>query len=278
MAYHRGMNALPPWLRDVLRGPWGQGLAQLAVLLAVLWWVRAMSWGLARRLVRLSRYAGRAREHRPARQMTLQGLIADGISALAFFAAAIWVLLRLVQVPAQSLAWAIGLLGAGIGLAARPLISDYLAGIGFVIEDAFSVGEKVRLGVEEGVIERVNLRSTLLRAMTGELVTVPNGEIRIVHNYSRGLFSTADVHLRLASVDVARALPLLAELGDEAAAALPDLDGPWQIISKSGELGAQTDLTLLARTRFGRGADLRPQLMALVHERLRGAGIAFEGG
>lgn len=256
----------------------GRMLGQLLVLAALVWLVRRLSWGLARRVVRLSRYAGRVREHRPARQMTLQGLIADGISALALFAAALWILVSLVRVPAQSLAWAIGLLGAGIGLAARPLISDYLAGIGFVIEDAFSVGEKVRLGEEEGVIERVNLRSTQLRAMTGELVTVPNGEIRIIHNYSRGLFSTADVHLILASVDVARALPLLAALGDEAAAELPDLDGPWQIISKSGELGAQTSLTLLARTRFGRGADLRPQLMALVQERLRQAGIAFEGG
>lgn len=262
----------------LITASWARILAQFVALAAAVWVVRALSWVLARRLVRLSRYAGRAREHRPARQMTLQGLIADGISALAIFAAALWVLVRLVQVPAQSLAWAIGLLGAGIGLAARPLISDYLAGIGFVIEDTFSVGEKVRLGEEEGVIERVSLRSTHLRAMSGELVTVPNGEIRIVHNYSRGLFSTADVHLRLASVDVARALPLLATLGEEAAAALPDLDGPWQIISKSGELGAQTGLTLLARTRYGRGADLRPQLMALVQERLRAAGIAFEGG
>jgi hypothetical protein len=107
---------------------------------------------------------------------------------------------------------------------------------------------------------------------------VPNGEIRVIHNYSRGRFSTADVHLVLASVDVARALPLLTALGEEAARELPDLAGPWQIISMSGELGPRTSLTLLARTAFGRGADLRPQLMALVEARLRAAGIAFDGG
>jgi small conductance mechanosensitive channel len=251
---------------------------QLVLLILGVYVARRLSWALARRVVRISRYASRAREHRPARQMTLQGLLADGISGAVLVAAFLLALVRLAGVPAQTMAWAIGLLGAGIGLAARPLISDYLAGIGFVIEDTFSVGEKVRLGTEEGVIERVDLRTTQLRAMSGELVTVPNGEIRIVHNFSRGRFSTADVHLNLAAVDVARALPLLTALGEEAARDLPDLDGPWQIISKSGELGSRTSLTLLARTTFGKGADLRPQLMALVHERLRAAGIAFDGG
>ena len=259
-------------------GPRGWLALQLILIVALAWLARRLSWGIARRLVRLSRYGSRVREHRPARQMTLQGLVADAISAAVLTVAVLLTLVRLAGVPAQTMAWAIGLLGAGIGLAARPLISDYLAGIGFVIEDAFSVGEKVRLGVEEGVIERVDLRTTHLRAMTGELVMVPNGEIRIIHNYSRGRFSTADVHLVLASVDVARALPLLTALGDEAARDLPDLDGPWQIISKSGELGPRTSLTLLARTAFGKGADLRPQLMALVDERLRAAGIAFDGG
>lgn len=274
------LHAAATWLADLKAGlgPRGWAALQLALLATVVWLVRHLSWGLARRLVRLSRFASRQRDHRPARQKTLQGLLADGISAAVLGAALLVVLVRLAGVPAQSMAWAIGLLGAGIGLAARPLISDYLAGIGFVIEDAFSVGEKVRLGTEEGVIERVDLRTTHLRAMTGELIMVPNGEIRVIHNYSRGRFSTADVHLVLASVDVARALPLLTALGEEAARELPDLAGPWQIISKSGELGPRTSLTLLARTAFGRGADLRPQLMALVEARLRAAGIAFDGG
>jgi small conductance mechanosensitive channel len=114
--------------------------------------------------------------------------------------------------------------------------------------------------------------------MTGELVMIPNGEIRVLRNFSRGIFSTADLHLSVGGADVARALPLLTELGEEAARSMPDLEGPWQIISKSGEVGARTQLTLLARTRFGRGADLRPQLMALVHERLTEAGIGFESG
>ncbi len=274
------LHAAATWLADLKAGlgPRGWAALQLAFLAALVWLVRHLSWGLARRLVRLSRFASRQRDHRPARQKTLQGLLADGISAAVLAAALLVVLVRLAGVPAQSMAWAIGLLGAGIGLAARPLISDYLAGIGFVIEDAFSVGEKVRLGTEEGVIERVDLRTTHLRAMTGELIMVPNGEIRVIHNYSRGRFSTADVHLVLASVDVARALPLLTALGEEAAHELPDLAGPWQIISKSGELGPRTSLTLLARTAFGKGADLRPQLMALVEARLRAAGIAFDGG
>jgi hypothetical protein len=45
------------------------------------------------------------------------------------------------------------------------------------------------------------------------------------------------------------------------------------VISESGVLAEQTELKLTAKGRFGRAADLRPNLLALVHRRLENAGI-----
>ena len=111
------------------------------------------------------------------------------------------------------LIWMVGLLSAGFGLGARPLISDVLTGISFIFADTYAVGEKTELLGVEGVVEAVNLRTTLLRSPNGELLIIPNGDIRLVRNYSRGSFSIANVSIRVPSADLARALPLLENLG-----------------------------------------------------------------
>jgi hypothetical protein len=64
-------------------------------------------------------------------------------------------------------------------------------------------------------------------------------------------------------------------LGREAVSLLPNLLEPWQVISENGTIGQQTELTLLAKARFGKAAEMRPRLLALVQERLAEAGITL---
>lgn len=214
---------------------------------------------------------------RTERQHTIQHLVASTISVAAFVIA---VLLSLGQfLSAETLALLAGLFTAAFSLGARPLIADILAGMSFIFEDNFDVGEKVEIasitGKVEGVVETMNLQTTIIRAPTGELYVVPNSEIRILRNFSRGRFSTAHLKLKLATTDLNEALPLLVELGSEAVILLPQLLGPWQVISEAGALGQHTELTLLSKARFGQAAELRPHLLALVQERLTTAGIGL---
>jgi len=102
---------------------------------------------------------------------------------------------------------------------------------------------------------------------------IPNGEIRTVQNYSRGLFSTVKVILKVDAQDLSRAIPLLEDLGEEAVLLLPNLLEPWQIISPTGIAAQHTELELIARARFGNAAEMRPRLLALLQERLSEAGI-----
>jgi small conductance mechanosensitive channel len=197
------------------------------------------------------------------------------ISFLAILTALV-LSLRLLNVSADTLVWVLGLFAAAFGFSARPIVSDILTGIGFLFENPYDVSEKIEImpGVQ-GVVEGVNLRTTLLRAHSGELYIVPNGEVRLVRNFSRGRFSMADVKLILAAADLDRALPLLEDLGREAVTLLPNLLEPWQIISETGVIGAQTELTLSAKARFGKAADMRPRLLSLVQKRLEEAGITL---
>jgi len=206
------------------------------------------------------------------RRETLQQIFASLISVGAFATAVIFTLGQFVSL--DTLLWMAGFLTAAFGFGARALVTDLLAGFNIIFEDIFGVGEKIEVkgstGVisATGVVEHVSLRTTWIRASTGELFVVPNGDIRTVRNFSRGRFSMANITLNLEAHDLSRALSRLTDLSDEAVTLLPDLLEPWQVISKSGEIGKRAELTLVAKARFGHAADLRPQLLALVHERL----------
>lgn len=252
---------------------WWSYAARIAGFYILAWLVHRLAGRMASRIVRLSRLSPPAHRLRPQRQQTLQSLIASTISFAAFVVATLVSVGQFVQIT--TLVWMVGLFSAAFGLGARPLISDFLAGVSFIFEDTFAVGEKVEILNVEGIVEQVNLRTTWIRAPSGELYVMPNGEVRVVRNFSRGSFSTADIKLKIAAPDLGRALPLLEELGKEAVVLLPNLLEPWQVISESGMIGQQTELTLLAKARFGKAAEMRPRLLALVQARLTEAGIAL---
>lgn len=256
----------------------GKGLYILiAFVLAGL--VHLFAWRMAGRVVGLGRFQPQERRPSAQRQETMRSLIA---SAISFIALGIALLVTAGQfVSADTLVWSIGLFSAAFGLGARPLIADFLTGISFIFEDTFAVGEKVEMVVPgttvEGTVESVNLRTTLVRAATGELYTVPNGEVRVVRNFSRGHFSVANVTLKVPASQFKKTLDLLEDLGPIAVDELPNLIEPWQIISETGVIGQQTELTLVAKAKFGKAAEMRPRLLALLQQRFSDAGIELGG-
>lgn len=252
------------WLRDLVA-------ITLAFLIAYI--IHLFAGRIAGRMVRLNRFRGERRRPRQERLRTLQDLFSSTISFLSIVGAILYSISRFVD--NDTLVWVVGLFSAAFGLGARPLVNDVLAGISFIFEDTFDVGEKVEMMGVEGVIERVTLRVTLLRAPTGELFVAPNGDIRLVRNFSRGRFSSSTIKLTVRSEELSHALRILDDLAEEAVLILPNLLEPWQILSESGAIGETTELTLLTKARFGHGAEMRPRLLALVQERLSEEGVGL---
>ena len=75
---------------------------------------------------------------------------------------------------------------AVVAVVARDVIRDYVGGVLIVLENQFSIGDWVRVGNEYGEVEALSLRRTSLRTEGGDLVTIPNGDIRTVTNRTRG--------------------------------------------------------------------------------------------
>ena len=224
---------------------------------------------LARWLVKLGRLAPKHRKPSLERQKTLQSLLSSTINLIVIILAIIAIMGLFVD--PTTVAWVMGLLSAAFGFGARLVIGDYLSGLSFLFEDTFAVGEKIEVrGTPpiEGVVETISLRTTMLRSPTGELYVVPNGEIRAVRNFSRGKFSIANITLKIQASDLSTARKILETLGDEAVTLLPNLIEPWKVTNLEGMIGQYTELTLIAKARFGKAAEMRPHLLALVQERL----------
>lgn len=74
----------------------------------------------------------------------------------------------------------VGVASLAISLGAQTLIKDYIGGMLILIEDQFRVGDVVFIGAEAGSVEQITLRYVLLRNLEGKLITIPNGEIRVL--------------------------------------------------------------------------------------------------
>lgn len=247
-------------------------ILKIATFLLAAWAVNLLARSIARVFVRISVMLSGEAKNNPERRSTLEGLFTSIIRFGAFMVALIASASLFLEV--QDVIWVVGLFSAAFGLGARPLISDLLSGLTFIFKDTFSVGEKVEvsgalgMGGVQGVVEKVSLQATSLRAPTGELYLIPNGEMRTVRNFSRGRFSLVRVSLHVAASDLSRALEILENLKTEAVIQLPNLLEPWQVISEEGVMGETTQLTIIAKSRLGQAAEMRPRMLAFIQERL----------
>jgi small-conductance mechanosensitive channel len=78
-----------------------------------------------------------------------------------------------------------GIVGVAIGLGAQTLVKDVLAGVFMLVEDQYGVGDTVKVGEVEGLVEKVGLRITTVRDSAGTLWYLRNGEILVVGNKSK---------------------------------------------------------------------------------------------
>jgi moderate conductance mechanosensitive channel len=78
-----------------------------------------------------------------------------------------------------------GVVGVAIGFGAQSFVRDVIAGMFYLLDDAFRVGEYVQAGNYKGTIEGFSIRSIKLRHHRGPIYTVPFGVLGAIQNQSR---------------------------------------------------------------------------------------------
>jgi small-conductance mechanosensitive channel len=78
-----------------------------------------------------------------------------------------------------------GVVGVAVGFGAQSFVRDVIAGMFYLLDDAFRVGEYIQAGNYKGTVEGFSIRSVRLRHHRGPVYTVPFSLLGAVQNQSR---------------------------------------------------------------------------------------------
>jgi small conductance mechanosensitive channel len=151
------LHNLWDWILDVgFQFAWG-----VVIIVAILFgsrWVR-----------RRTKDAARKRHFNP----NVVSLL-DNVTKVIIYVIVFIVILKLFGVSTSSLATTVGLVSAAVTLSLQDVLKNFVSGLYLLAEQPFLVGDRIEVSGQRGVIERVDIRTTVLRDEADELVLVPN--------------------------------------------------------------------------------------------------------
>lgn len=151
-----------------------------------------------------------------------------GMGRVFIIVVAIIMVLDEVGVPIAPVLAGFGIVGIAIGFGAQYLIRDLIAGIFIILENQYRVGDVARVADIAGLVEDITLRKTVLRDLDGIVHHVPNGEIRVASNFTRG-FSRVNLNISVGyGTDLDHAISVINRVGKELAE-----DDNWRKVIKS---------------------------------------------
>ncbi|WP_228489225.1 thiamine phosphate synthase [Raineyella fluvialis] len=173
----------------------------------------------------LRRAADMSDERYAARANTTASLLRNVLD-IVLVIVVVMTIMNVLGVPMAPLLASASIGGVAIGFGAQSLVKDYLSGIFMVSEDQFGVGDWVLINDKiSGRVEEVGLRVTRLRAFSGVVWYVRNGDINQLGNSSQGT-STAIIDVPIApGADPSAAIDIMKQVLEDMAA-----EEEWQLV------------------------------------------------
>lgn len=193
--------------------------------------------------------------------------------------AGVWVVAISAMLAILGASWSglLTLLGAGtitVGLSLQDLLRNYVAGIYLLLERPFAIGDRVRIRDVDGLVESVELRTTILSNDAGEQITVPNATVFLEIVTNRSISPDEATTVVLSKLD----LPL-ADIPQLVTTTLAELTGDVGRPPKVSLVGASAEGATVSATLFHPpGADLTAGMLARLRERFPAADVAVERG
>jgi len=101
----------------------------------------------------------------------------------------IWVIALITALPEFGVNLApilagLGLAGLAVGMAAKDILTDFIAGFFIIIEGEYSIGDKVKIAGATGKVVEISLRRTILEGKGGSVHIIPNREIKLIKRFA----------------------------------------------------------------------------------------------
>jgi len=154
---------------------------------ATAFWILISAWVVSTFLHSIIHIYGRALAEKSASDMDdrLVDLLELVIRYVIWFAAVL-AILKVFEIEITPLLAGAGVAGIAVALAAQDLISNVYGGAIISVDKPFKVGDRVKIDNYYGDVISVGTRSTRLRTLEYQIVTIPNNKIttNVIVNYS----------------------------------------------------------------------------------------------
>lgn len=169
---------------------------------------------LIRKVVRSNHFISKEAEKK--REDTLITVFSEAVGIGILLMAGLMALTEVGINTAPLIAGA-GIIGLAFGFGGQYLIKDLISGFFIILENQYRIGDVVKFGETAGLVEDINLRTTILRDLDGVVHHVPNGEIKTASNLSK-YFSRVNLNVGVSySSDLEKVIKVVNTVGDELA-------------------------------------------------------------
>ena len=93
-------------------------------------------------------------------------------------------ILEVYGIDTKSIIASLGVLSLVAGLALQDILKDFIVGIAILFEDQFAIGDIVEINGFKGTITKLGVRTTRIKAYTGEVKIIANRNISELTNYT----------------------------------------------------------------------------------------------
>ena len=184
------IDKILPWLQS-------HGIAMLGILVGA-WLVKRFSGFFIEKGIRKAvipdRFASPEAEKK--REDTLIRIARGTMGVLVWIVAAMMILSE-AGIDIGPMIAAAGVIGLAFGFGGQYLIKDIIAGLFFIFENQFRIGDVVCFDDTCGLVENLTLRTTTLRDLDGKVHHVPHGEVAHVANLGKD-FARVNLNIGIA--------------------------------------------------------------------------------
>ncbi len=160
---------------------------------------------------------------------TINGLINNIVKYFIIIVDVIMIL-DIFGVDTKTLIASLGVVGFVAGLAVQDTLKDFVAGISIILENQYSVGDTITVKGFRGEVISLGIKSTKIKAYTGEVMIIPNHLIEQVINHSMDK-SLAIVDIPVSyNTDVNKLENVLNKLFEKVGSSIDGITGPIKVL------------------------------------------------
>jgi small-conductance mechanosensitive channel len=238
--------------------------------------LQAGLWGGSLVNSMLEEYRKRKREQNPE-DLTTLGLIGLAVR-VTVWSVVVLLILDNLGFDITALVAGLGIGGVAVALAVQNILSDLFASLSIVLDKPFVVGDFLMVGEFLGSVEKIGLKTSRLRSLSGEELIFSNTDLlnSRVRNFGRMAERRVVFTLGVTYQTPREKLKIIPQIIREAIEAQEDTRFDRSHFSKYGDFSLNFESVYYVLSRdYNRYMDIQQAIYLTIHEQFETEGIEF---